>query len=350
MINNNNLYDVEKLTGQPVVVIDGTAFPVSVAGSSASGSSMDFYKCASVDASAKTWSGYKAVLTDGVYSFAETVTEGLSYTENFPLPAQAYTSDLSVTVKELQSKDISKISGGEVVGERYVVAEAKTLATGYFTYKKLNGGWSLMWHVVTHGSDRDYYHIIAVGLDASAVRMDASGYNYEPVSFTVDGDSRTWYYCKSQGVGANDGFTPIFDGNPIDVGSNGEDYLSQAKELLNNYLAGTIIGQSPDTGGTPVFKVSGDDTNPEVNGDYYEVTPDNVNSCWDTSKKIYSNGTIYFAFTSNWWNGWTVVRDISITPFDDQGVTTSLAYSMGGHPNPWDVTDYNGDYFEIAKY
>lgn len=43
------------------------------------GSSMEFYKCASVDTSAKTWTGYKAVLTDGVYSFEETLTTGLSY-------------------------------------------------------------------------------------------------------------------------------------------------------------------------------------------------------------------------------------------------------------------------------
>lgn len=43
------------------------------------GSSMEFYKCASVDTSARTWTGYKAVLTDGVYSFEETLTTGLSY-------------------------------------------------------------------------------------------------------------------------------------------------------------------------------------------------------------------------------------------------------------------------------
>lgn len=265
MINNNNLYDVEKLAGQPVVVIDGTAFPVSIAtGGTSGGGSMNFYKCASVDTSAKTWTGYKAVLTDGVYSFEETVTDGLAYTENFPFPGSAYTSDLSVTVDELQQKKIADISGGEVVGQRYVFTEAQTLATGYFTYRKINSGWSLMWHVITHGWGRDYYHIIAVGLTADAVRMDASVYRYDPVEFTVDGDSRTWYYCRSQGVGANDGFTPIFDGNPIDVGSNGEDYLAQAKELLNNYLAGTIIGEAPeepDNGGDE----SDTDDYPEVN-------------------------------------------------------------------------------------
>ena len=43
------------------------------------GGSADFYKCASVDASNKTWTGYKAVLADGVYSFEDAVTEGLIY-------------------------------------------------------------------------------------------------------------------------------------------------------------------------------------------------------------------------------------------------------------------------------
>ena len=40
---------------------------------------MAFYKCASVDTTAKTWTGYKAVLTDGVYSFEDNVTAGLTY-------------------------------------------------------------------------------------------------------------------------------------------------------------------------------------------------------------------------------------------------------------------------------
>ena len=64
MINNNNLYDVEKLAGQPVVVIDGTAFPVSVVGSSSSGGT-EFYKCAAVsgleDAYSVSGAGTEAV-------------------------------------------------------------------------------------------------------------------------------------------------------------------------------------------------------------------------------------------------------------------------------------------------
>ena len=46
-----------------------------------SGGSMDLYKCASVDKTNKTWTGYKAVLSDGLYSFEETLTESLVYGE-----------------------------------------------------------------------------------------------------------------------------------------------------------------------------------------------------------------------------------------------------------------------------
>ena len=45
--------------------------------------SPELYKCASVDTVNKTWAGYKAVLTDGFYSFEKTVTEGLTYGDAF---------------------------------------------------------------------------------------------------------------------------------------------------------------------------------------------------------------------------------------------------------------------------
>ena len=327
----------------PENIADGVSI-FNVQGTHKGGGGAEFYKCASVNTSAKTWTGYKAVLTDGVYSFEETVTEGLSYSENFPLPAQAYTSDLSVTVKELQSKDIVDISGGEVIGQRYVVTDAKTLATGYFEYRKLNSGWSLMWHVITHGSDRDYYHIIAVGLIADAVRMDASGYRYDPVEFTVDGDSRNWYYCRSQGVGANDGFNPIFNGEPIDVGSNGEDYLAQAKELLNNYLAGTIIGESPDSGDkTYELTVSGlSGSHEDANGDYWKIDPpSNMWSGYNTTDYgVWTNGTYYIAYCPQYWTGWTLVNNIELDP--SSGTDIRADYAMAGAATPGATPNISG--------
>lgn len=55
------------------------------AGSPAGGGGQtDFYQCASVNTSNQTWTGYKATLTDGVYTLAETATTGLSYTSVMP--------------------------------------------------------------------------------------------------------------------------------------------------------------------------------------------------------------------------------------------------------------------------
>lgn len=71
-----------------------------------SGGQMDFYKCASVDTASETWSGYLAVLGEnGLYSFADTVTEGLTYgTAYIPYTGNVYNSDTTVIV----SKNIIK--------------------------------------------------------------------------------------------------------------------------------------------------------------------------------------------------------------------------------------------------
>ena len=53
-----------------------------------------------------TWSGYKAVLADGVYSFEETVTEGLSYTSVTPKIGKTYSADALVEAYFPQTNSI----------------------------------------------------------------------------------------------------------------------------------------------------------------------------------------------------------------------------------------------------
>lgn len=65
------------------------------------GGSGEYYKCASVDTSAKTWTGYKAVLNDGVYTFESNVTTGLAYTSMTPVVGNIYSADALVTVSSL---------------------------------------------------------------------------------------------------------------------------------------------------------------------------------------------------------------------------------------------------------
>lgn len=66
-----------------------------------SGGSAEYYRCASVDTSAKTWTGYRAVLNEGVYTFEDTVTTGLSYTSITPQVGSIYSSDALASVEAL---------------------------------------------------------------------------------------------------------------------------------------------------------------------------------------------------------------------------------------------------------
>ena len=69
-------------------------------GSLSGGTSVEYYKCASMDTEAKTWSGCKAVFdsTAGTWSFESDVTAGLAYTSVTPVVGVIYTIDALVTV------------------------------------------------------------------------------------------------------------------------------------------------------------------------------------------------------------------------------------------------------------
>ena len=72
----NNLIPAIAGSGRvPAIKIGNQVFPMTGGTSGAT----DFYKCASVNTSNHTWTGYKAVLNNGVYSFEQAVTSGLTY-------------------------------------------------------------------------------------------------------------------------------------------------------------------------------------------------------------------------------------------------------------------------------
>ncbi len=71
---------------------------------SGSGGAAEFYKCFSTDVSAKIWSGYKAVMSNGVYTFEESVTEGLTFGSGYtPAPGFIYDSEATVMLSTLWS-------------------------------------------------------------------------------------------------------------------------------------------------------------------------------------------------------------------------------------------------------
>ena len=72
-------------------------------GSLSGGTSAEYYKCASVDTSAKTWSGYKAVWGDNGYTISDDLTEGLVYSGMTPQVGTIYDSTCSVRVASLYS-------------------------------------------------------------------------------------------------------------------------------------------------------------------------------------------------------------------------------------------------------
>lgn len=70
-------------------------------GGGGGGGQTDFYKCASVNTSNQTWTGYKAVLNNGIYTFEGTATTGLTYDNVTPSVGGIYTDGTLVTVKML---------------------------------------------------------------------------------------------------------------------------------------------------------------------------------------------------------------------------------------------------------
>lgn len=83
--------------GQKGLLLDNKYFLPLVEG----GGSGEYYRCASVDTSAKTWTGYRAVLNEGVYTFENTVTSGLSYTSVTPVVGNIYNAGCLVHVSSL---------------------------------------------------------------------------------------------------------------------------------------------------------------------------------------------------------------------------------------------------------
>ena len=65
-----------------------------------SGGSMDLYKCASVDKTNKTWTGYKASFSNGVYSFETTPATALTYGSGYtPVEGNIYNTGALICVK-----------------------------------------------------------------------------------------------------------------------------------------------------------------------------------------------------------------------------------------------------------
>lgn len=90
--------------GSSIIVggIGGNFIPGGGGGSS---SSMNFYKCASVDTTNHAWTGYLASVdsSTGVWSFASTATSGLSYDRITPVVGSVYDEDCTFLVTKYRT-------------------------------------------------------------------------------------------------------------------------------------------------------------------------------------------------------------------------------------------------------
>lgn len=115
-----------------------------VSGTAESGGSTDFYRCASVTSGGSTWTGYRAVLSGGSYSFESGITSsGLSYgSAGFtPQVGKIYDAGAIVQVAKLyQGADASLVFHAPLTASASSAATGQTLIpTGTVTYQTEDG-------------------------------------------------------------------------------------------------------------------------------------------------------------------------------------------------------------------
>ena len=133
-----------------VRVAGSTWMPVGVGGNfmpgasqGTGGTSAEYYKCASVDTSANTWSGYKAVFdsSTGTWSFESDVTAGLTYTSVTPIVGGIYSADALVIVSLLYTGTPTLTSPTGMTSESSDEWEisASSNYTTYYPWKAFDG-------------------------------------------------------------------------------------------------------------------------------------------------------------------------------------------------------------------
>ena len=104
--------------------------------------STEFFKCASVDTARLTWTGYKAVLTDGIYTFEDTATAGLTYGGAFtPAAGSIYNADATISISGMwQGRDPSLLFYAPLTSAAATAETGQTLtASGSVQYTSKSG-------------------------------------------------------------------------------------------------------------------------------------------------------------------------------------------------------------------
>lgn len=155
VIEEDGVLKAQKLTfdgttatpsGEAETITDTGLFPTGMdepAYNGGGGGSCKYYKCASVDTTTQTWSGYELVLTDGVYSVSETLTTGLSYAGFIPEQNMIYNSDTTVRIGRYYNPDLipdDYVFYAPLSAASDTAETGQTLTTdGSITYQTFNG-------------------------------------------------------------------------------------------------------------------------------------------------------------------------------------------------------------------
>lgn len=127
---------LDKQTG---LIVPGTA---ASGGGSSGGGGGTFYKCASVNATDKTWTGYKAVLADGIYIFEDAATAGLTYGVAFiPAVGSIYNADATISIAGMwQGRDPALLFYAPLTAAAATAETGQPLtASGNVQYTSQNG-------------------------------------------------------------------------------------------------------------------------------------------------------------------------------------------------------------------
>ena len=177
-------------------------------GSLSGGTSAEYYKCASVDVSAKTWSGYKAVFDSGTgtWSFESDVTEGLAYTSVTPIVGGIYSADALVIVSLLYTGTPTLTSPTGMTSESSDEWEisAKSNYSAYYPWKAFDGLSSPFTNCWSSQTARDQWlqwhnkkqKVLVQRLKLSVTDAPAQG----PAEFILQGsdDGTLWHDIHSE--------------------------------------------------------------------------------------------------------------------------------------------------------
>lgn len=212
-----------------------------------------FYKCASVDTTNQTWTGYRATFQNGTYVFSTTVTSGLSYGNGYqPVVDTVYNDDCTV-IATLFINTLTPaitINGESLSGDNWTTTGIQSQLAKFGTHSIYVGGMGYI--SITHGLD--------VLNDAWTIGLFCYPYIFQAtrsVIITNDNDTAggfcLWIAAMNRGASLS---IHGSDNIPLDIMMPETTWTHIRLTHIGNgvlrvYMNGTYKGTATFTGGSP---------------------------------------------------------------------------------------------------